>query len=59
MKSALLAAQANPFAKASSITVFDKAQHGFHADYRPTYNSVVAKQAYNQALEFLRGKNLI
>ncbi|MCR2747758.1 dienelactone hydrolase family protein [Limnobacter parvus] len=59
MRSALKSADGNPNAKASSITVFDKAQHGFHADYRPTYNSAVAKQAYNQALEFLRGKNLI
>lgn len=59
MRKALAAADNNPFAKASSITVFDKAQHGFHADYRPTYNSNAAKQAYNQALEFLRGKNLI
>lgn len=59
MRKALAGAEGNPNARASSITVFDNAQHGFHADYRPTYNSTVAKQAYNQALEFLRGKNLI
>lgn len=59
MRQALAAAGNNPFAMASSITVFDGVQHGFHADYRNTYNATVAKEAYNQALQFLRGKNLI
>ncbi|HEX4917692.1 MAG TPA: dienelactone hydrolase family protein [Limnobacter sp.] len=53
------AAGSNQHAAASSITVFENAQHGFHADYRNTYNSTAAKQAYNQALAFLRGKNLL
>lgn len=59
MRQALANASGNPNAQASNIVVFDKGQHGFHADYRPTYNSELAKQAYNQALEFLRSKNLI
>ncbi|WP_370262270.1 dienelactone hydrolase family protein [Limnobacter sp.] len=53
------AAGSNVNAAASSITVFANAQHGFHADYRNTYNSTAAKQAYNQALAFLRGKNVL
>lgn len=59
MRKALAQADGNTFAKGSSINVFENAQHGFHADYRPTYNSTTAKQAYNQALQFLRGKNLL
>ncbi|HEX4856148.1 MAG TPA: dienelactone hydrolase family protein [Limnobacter sp.] len=59
MQKALAAATTNPNAKASSIQVFQKMPHGFHADYRPTYNAEAAKQAYNQALEFLRGRGLI
>lgn len=53
------AAPRNPQAAASSITVFENAQHGFHADYRNTYNSTAAKQAYEQALQFFRQRNLI
>lgn len=53
------AAQSNPNAANSRIEVFAGAQHGFHADYRNTYNSTAAKEAYNQALQFLRSKNLL
>lgn len=59
MRKALARSTDNPFAQESTITVFDNAQHGFHADYRSTYNSTAAKQAYNQAIQFLRSKNLI
>ncbi|HEX4880215.1 MAG TPA: dienelactone hydrolase family protein [Limnobacter sp.] len=60
MRAALAtAAGRNPNAAASSIAVFENAQHGFHADYRNTYNSTAAKQAYNQALAFFRGKNIL
>lgn len=53
------AAPNNPNAAQSTIEVYPGAQHGFHADYRPTYNAAAAKQAYNQALQFLRGRGLI
>lgn len=59
MRVALSNASSNEAAQASRIEVFANAQHGFHADYRSTYNSTAAKQAYNQALQFLRAKNLI
>ena len=59
MRKSLAQAEDNAFAKGSIINVFENAQHGFHADYRPTYNSTAAKQAYNQALQFLRSKNLL
>ena len=54
-----LAAKTNPNAASSKIEVFANAQHGFHADYRNTYNSTAAKEAYNQALQFLRSKNVL
>jgi carboxymethylenebutenolidase len=53
------AAKLNPNAANSRIEVFAAAQHGFHADYRNTYNSTAAKEAYNQALQFLRSKNVL
>lgn len=60
MRQAMGAASgSNPNAAQSKIEVFDNAQHGFHADYRNTYNSTAAKQAYNQALQFLRSRGLL
>ena len=34
----------------SKIEVFPAAQHGFHADYRPSYNPEAAKQGWEQML---------
>lgn len=60
MHAALAAGGAsNPNAAQSKIEVFANAQHGFHADYRNTYNSTAAKEAYNQALQFLRSRGLL
>ena len=36
----------------SRIDVFDDAQHGFFADYRPSYNEQDAKIAWSRALEW-------
>ena len=36
--------------KSSKITVFDGADHGFLADYRPSYNAAAAKIAWTDAL---------
>jgi carboxymethylenebutenolidase len=52
MRSALLAAKSP-----SKITVFEGADHGFHADYRPTYNATAAKQAWADGLAWF-GKYL-
>lgn len=49
----------NANAAQSRIEVYKGAQHGFHADYRNTYNATAAKEAYNLALQFLRSKNLL
>lgn len=59
MRKALAAAKDNPAAQGSRIEVFADSKHGFHADYRSSYNPKTAKEAYNQALQFFRDKGLI
>jgi carboxymethylenebutenolidase len=39
---------------ASEIVVFDGAQHGFHADYRPTYKKDAAEDAWKKLGEWLK-----
>lgn len=53
---AALAGSSNKAAKQSKIEVFAEAKHGFHADYRSSYNPSAAKQAYNLALDYLTGR---
>jgi carboxymethylenebutenolidase len=36
----------------STITVYPDAEHGFMADYRPSYNEAAAKQAWTAALDW-------
>jgi carboxymethylenebutenolidase len=38
----------------SRIVVFPQAQHGFHADYRPSYDREAAQSGWQQALAWLR-----
>lgn len=38
----------------SEIIVFPDAEHGFHADYRPSYHEKSAKDAWGQALAWIR-----
>lgn len=38
----------------SDIIVFPKAEHGFLADYRPSYNEEAAKDAWSRMLAFFR-----
>lgn len=40
--------------KPSKITVFAKAEHGFLADYRPSYNAEAAKQGWVDALAWFK-----
>ena len=49
MKTALKAAK-----KPSMIHVFAGADHGFFADYRPSYNEAAAKQGFTEGLAWLR-----
>ncbi len=49
---AMRAALANAGTTKSRIDVFDDAQHGFFADYRPSYNEQDAKIAWSRALEW-------
>ncbi len=49
MKAALVAAKSR-----SSITVFPGADHGFMADYRPSYNEAAAKTAWAQTLGWFK-----
>jgi carboxymethylenebutenolidase len=41
-----LAAADNPTAKASAVTLYDDANHGFLADYRPSYNEQAGADAW-------------
>lgn len=52
MREALAAGSAA--AKASEIVVYPDAGHGFHADYRPSYNAKDAQDGWNRALAWLR-----
>jgi carboxymethylenebutenolidase len=45
---AALAAAGNP--TKSEIVVYPGAQHGFHADYRPSYDEAAAKDAWSRML---------
>jgi carboxymethylenebutenolidase len=47
---AALAAAGNP----SRIVVFPTADHGFNADYRPSYDAQAAKDAWGQCLAWFR-----
>lgn len=38
----------------SKIIVYPKAEHGFHADYRPSYNPAAANDGWNKMLEWFK-----
>ena len=42
----------------SSITVYPGAQHGFHADYRPSYNKEAAADAWAKMLAFFKANGV-
>lgn len=52
MKAAL--AKGDAAARASQIVVYPEAGHGFHADYRPSYDAAAAKDGWARALAWLR-----
>jgi carboxymethylenebutenolidase len=45
-------------ARASDIIVYPLAQHGFYADYRPSYNKADATAAFSAALRWLEQRGL-
>ena len=45
---------ANPKKLASEIIVYPDAQHGFNADYRPSYNKADATDAWTKTLAFMK-----
>jgi carboxymethylenebutenolidase len=49
MRAALVAAKSK-----SEIEVFPEAEHGFNADYRPSYNPAAAKEGWQKALAWFR-----
>lgn len=49
---AMTKALAEGGAKESDIVVYAQSQHGFHADYRPSYDKVAAEDGWRRMLEF-------
>lgn len=47
-------AEGDAAAKASEIVVYPEAGHGFHADYRPSYDAHAAKDGWKRALAWLQ-----
>jgi carboxymethylenebutenolidase len=45
-------------ASASSIVVYPEAQHGFYADYRPSYRVEDATPAFDRACNWFRANGL-
>lgn len=49
-----LAESKNPASKASTIVVYDKAPHAFHADYRPSYRKEEAEDGWKRLLAWFK-----
>jgi carboxymethylenebutenolidase len=56
--SAMQAALAGAGQRKDRLEVFDDAQHGFFADYRPSYNEKDAKQAWGEMLAFFKANGV-
>ncbi|SCC93284.1 putative carboxymethylenebutenolidase [Thiomonas sp. X19] len=52
-------AEGDRAAKASEIVVYPDAGHGFHADYRPSYNAEAAKDGWKRALAWLEKNEVV
>ncbi|HEX2539777.1 MAG TPA: dienelactone hydrolase family protein [Caldimonas sp.] len=52
MKASL--AQGSAAAKASQFVVYPRAQHAFHADYRPNYDETAARDGWQRCVDWLR-----
>ena len=51
-------AQGNSASRASSIVVYDKAPHAFHADYRPSYRKEEAEDGWARLLAWFKQNGL-
>jgi carboxymethylenebutenolidase len=58
MRAALSDAKSSPAAKKSKIEVYPGAEHGFHADYRPSYNEAAAKDGWAKALAWFKANGV-
>lgn len=45
--------------EASAIVVYDDAQHGFHADYRPSYDKAAAEDGWARLLAWFDAKGVV
>ncbi len=52
-------AEGDKAAKASEIVVYPDAGHGFHADYRSSYNAEAAKDGWKRALAWLENNKVV
>ncbi|MET0545458.1 MAG: dienelactone hydrolase family protein [Caulobacterales bacterium] len=59
MRKALSDPKSSASAKKSKIEVFPGAEHGFHADYRPSYNEAAAKSGWSQALAWFKANGVV
>jgi len=57
-RDAMTAALAAAGNKKSRIDVFPDAQHGFNADYRPSYNEKDAKEAWTRMLDWFKANGV-
>ena len=55
---AMRKALSSPGNTASRIDVFADAQHGFNADYRPSYNEVDAREAWSRMLAWFKANGI-
>ncbi len=58
MRAALIAGKANPATDKSSIMLYPQADHGFLADYRPSYNPEAAADAWKSLLAFFKANGV-
>jgi carboxymethylenebutenolidase len=58
MQAALIAGKANPATDRSSIMLYPKADHGFLADYRPSYNAEAAADAWKALQAFFKANGV-
>jgi len=56
MKAAL--AQGSDAARRSQVIVYPHAQHAFHADYRPNYDEVAARDGWQRCLDWMRANGV-
>jgi carboxymethylenebutenolidase len=56
MKSAL--AKGNAAARLSEFMVYPDAQHGFHADYRPSYDKEAAEDGWKRCVAWFKAKGV-